>query len=99
MESGDEIVRRLDDQWKLGLWDADIALPFLVCLFLAYASGTSFGWLTFPAIGLFLSRKMARIKAHSHDAIALHWAYWNLPVNPATALRATPPSHYRRMVG
>jgi conjugal transfer pilus assembly protein TraL len=29
----------------------------------------------------------------------MHWLYWHLPTSPITAMRATPPSHIRRMVG
>jgi len=29
----------------------------------------------------------------------MHWLYWHLPPSPMTAMRATPPSHIRRMVG
>ena len=49
--------------------------------------------------GFFLSRWISRTKADKHPAFAMHWAYWALPTNPATAMRATPPSHIRRMVG
>ena len=39
------------------------------------------------------------IKADKHPAFAVHWLYWHLPTSPLTAMRATPPSHIRRMVG
>ena len=55
--------------------------------------------LTHTAVGLFLSRWVSRTKADKHPAFAMHWAYWALPTNPLTGLRATPPSHLRRMVG
>ena len=42
---------------------------------------------------------IARIKADKHPAFAVHWLYWHLPTSPLTAMRATPPSHIRRMVG
>ena len=45
----------------------------------------------------FLSEE--RIKADKHPAFAVHWLYWHLPTSPLTAMRATPPSHIRRMVG
>ena len=41
----------------------------------------------------------ARLKADKHPAYAIHWLYWHLPASPLTAMRATPPSHLRRMVG
>jgi len=49
--------------------------------------------------GLLTSRWIARIKADKHPAFAMHWLYWHLPTSPVTAMRATPPSHIRRMVG
>jgi type IV conjugative transfer system protein TraL len=49
--------------------------------------------------GIFVSRWIARIKADKHPAFAIHWLYWHLPASPMTAMRATPPSHIRRMVG
>ena len=51
------------------------------------------------ATGLLTSRWIARIKADKHPAFAMHWLYWHLPTSPITAMRATPPSHIRRMVG
>jgi conjugal transfer pilus assembly protein TraL len=42
---------------------------------------------------------MARIKSDKHPAFAMHWMYWHFPTNPLSAMRATPPSHIRRMVG
>jgi conjugal transfer pilus assembly protein TraL len=51
------------------------------------------------AMGLFVSRWIARLKADKHPAFAIHWLYWHLPASPLTAMRATPPSHIRRMVG
>ena len=37
MEAKTYIPRRLDDQWKIGWWDLDVAVPFLFCFFLVYA--------------------------------------------------------------
>jgi conjugal transfer pilus assembly protein TraL len=99
MQSDTYIPRRLDDQWKIGFWDIDVAAPFLFCLFIGYAAGTKLGFLLCCGVGVFLSRWVSRAKADKHPAFALHWAYWALPANPVTALRATPPSHLRRMVG
>ncbi|HRO57550.1 MAG TPA: type IV conjugative transfer system protein TraL [Burkholderiaceae bacterium] len=99
MDENADNLRRLDDQWKLGLWDMDVALPFLVSLFLAWLNSSWLGWLLLPVAGLMASRRMSRLKWHTHEAIAWHWAYWHLPSNPMTSMRATPPSHLRRMVG
>jgi conjugal transfer pilus assembly protein TraL len=97
--SDNYIPRRLDDQWKIGFWDADVAFPFLLLLFVGWVSGSKLGFVVFAMVGLFLSRLVSRSKADKHPAFALHWAYWALPSNPLTDLKATPPSHIRRMVG
>jgi len=36
MQSDTYIPRRLDDQWKLGFRDADVAFPFVFALFVGY---------------------------------------------------------------
>lgn len=99
MDDQSNVLRRLDDQWKIGLWDVDVALPFSFSLLLAWLAGSWLGWMLFPAAGLWVSRRLARTKWRTHEAIVWHWVYWYLPSNPMTSMRATPPSHYRRMVG
>lgn len=99
MQSDTLILRRLDDQWKIGFWDADVAFPFLFSLFVGYMSSTKLGFFLCALAGLWCSRWISRTKADKHPAFAMHWAYWALPANPITALKATPPSHVRRMVG
>ena len=99
MESNTYIPRRLDDQWKIGLWDADIAAPFLFFLMVGYLSSSKLGFAICLTVGLGLSRWIARVKSDKHPALAMHWAYWALPPNSITSLRATPASHLRRMVG
>ena len=32
------IPRRLDDQWKIGFWDVDVAAPILFGLFMGYVA-------------------------------------------------------------
>ncbi|WP_418319605.1 type IV conjugative transfer system protein TraL [Piscinibacter sakaiensis] len=93
------IPRRLDDQWKIGFWDMDVAGPVILGLFTGYLSGSKLSFAVCVIAGWFTSRWIARIKADKHPAFAIHWLYWHLPTNPFTALRATPPSHVRRMVG
>jgi conjugal transfer pilus assembly protein TraL len=88
MHADTYIPRRLDDQWKIGFWDVDVAAPALLGLFMLCL-----------VAGLLTSRWIARIKADKHPAFAIHWLYWHLPTSPLTAMRATPPSHIRRMVG
>lgn len=99
MQQDTFIPRRLDDQWKLGFWDADIAVPFLFFIFVGWMADSKLGFVLCTAAGFFLSRWISRAKADKHAAYALHWAYWALPSSPVTAMRATPPSHLRRMVG
>jgi conjugal transfer pilus assembly protein TraL len=99
MQTDTYIPRRLDDQWKLGFWDADVAAPILFCFILGYLSGSKMSFTFCMAIGIFVSRWLSRIKADKHPAFAMHWIYWALPPTPLTAMRATPPSHLRRMVG
>ena len=99
MRANTYIPRRLDDPWKIGFWDLDVAATFLFGLFLGYLSGSKLSFALCSAAGFLTSRSIARIKADKHPAFAMHWMYWHLPTNPMTALRATPPSHLRRMVG
>lgn len=93
------IPRRLDDQWKIGLWDVDVAAPVLLSIFIGYLSDSKWTFFVAVVAGLAVSRWLARRKANKHAAFALHWLYWYLPPTPLTSMRATPPSHIRRMVG
>ena len=99
MQAETYIPRRLDDTWKIGFWDADVAVPPLFCFFVGYMSGSKMSFAVCMAIGLYISRWFSRIKADKHPAFALHWIYWHLPSNPLTALRMTPPSYLCRMIG
>lgn len=99
MHADTYIPRRRDDQWKIGFWDVDVAAPLLFGLFMGYMSGSKFSFALCLAAGALTSRAIARIKADKHPAFAVHWLYWHLPTSPLTAMRATPPSHIRRMVG
>ena len=93
------IPSRLDDPWKIGFWDVDVAAPTLLGLFVGYLSGSGLAFALCLAAGFLASRWIARVKADRHPAFALHCLYWHLPTNPLWALSATPPSHIRRMVG
>lgn len=99
MQTDTFIPRRLDDTWKIGLWDADVAAPVLFFFCVGYAAGTKVAFVLCMLAGIALSRWLSRIKADKHPAFALHWFYWHFPTNPATAMRATPPSDVRRMIG
>ena len=99
MQAHPFIPRRLDDQWKIGLWDIDVAAPFAICLLLgvlanAGTKGTAAGAL----FGTVVAHWFAKKKADKHPAFAWHWVYWHLP-GLLSRMRATPPSHLRRMVG
>jgi type IV conjugative transfer system protein TraL len=53
MATETRIPRRLDDVWKLGFIDLDVALPFVVIfLFAALADSFQFGWKT--SLGVFM---------------------------------------------
>lgn len=99
MRADTYIPRRLDDQWKIGFWDVDVAAPVLLMFFVGYLAGTKLGFAACLAAGVALSRWVSRTKADKHPAFAIHWLYWHLPTNPLTSLAATPPSHIRRTVG
>lgn len=93
------IPRRLDDQWKVGLWDIDVAVPWLIAFMVFYtALGGMAGILVGGAGATFVGRAFARLKSDHHPAFAMHWAYWNLPAF-VVRFYATPPSHHRRMIG
>lgn len=93
------IPRRLDDQWKIGLWDVDVAAPVAFSIFLGWIAGTRLAFCLCLAVGIFFSRKLSKLKADKHAAFALHWMHWMLPTLPLTALRETPPAHIQRMIG
>lgn len=99
MQADTYIPRRLDDQWKIGFWDVDVAAPILLAFFIGYLSSSKVAFAVCMAAGIAVSRWISRLKADKHPAFAIHWLYWHLPTNPATSMRATPPSHIRRMVG
>ncbi|MDO8777346.1 MAG: type IV conjugative transfer system protein TraL, partial [Burkholderiaceae bacterium] len=40
MQADTYIPRRLDDQWKIGFWDIDVAAPVLFFFFVGYLSGS-----------------------------------------------------------
>ena len=77
MHADTYIPRRLDDQWKIGFWDVDVAAPLLFGLFMGYMSGSKFSFALCLAAGFLTSRAIARIKADKHPAFAVHWLYWH----------------------
>lgn len=93
------IPRRLDDQWKIGLWDVDVAAPVLFSCFLGFMAGSKLSFALSVGAGLAMARWMRRMKAEKHPAIVLHFLYWYLPPSPFNSLKATPPAAIDRMVG
>jgi hypothetical protein len=51
MHADTYIPRRLDDQWKIGFWDVDVAAPLLFGLFMGYMSGSKFSFALCLAAG------------------------------------------------
>ena len=90
MQADTYIPRRLDDQWKIGFWDVDVAAPIVLAFFIGYLSSSKAAFAACMAAGIAVSRWISRLKADKHPAFALHWLYWHLPTNPATSMRATP---------
>lgn len=93
------IPRRLDDSWKVGLWDIDVAIPFAFCLTLGFMGGTKAIFVTSVFCGVLLGRWISRMKADRHPAFLLHWLYWTFPSMLSIRLRVTPPSSIRRFIG
>lgn len=93
------IPRRLDDQWKVGLWEMDVAVPWLFIVMLFYSTtGGMLGTLLGVGVASYVGRLISRSKGDHHPAFALHWAYWHLP-EFVIKMNCLPPSHYRRMIG
>lgn len=93
------IPRRLDDAWKIGLWDIDVAAaPFFFAM-VGWLSHSALGFAIAIAAGIYVARRISRVKSDKHAAYALHWVFWHFPTNPATKMRSTPPSSCQRMIG
>ena len=100
MEKNDQsyILRRLDDPWKIGLWEMDVAVPFCFCVFFGMLRGTATSLAAGVALGYLLSRTVSRIKAAKHQAFFKHFLYWILPAS-FSRTRGLPPSAQQEMVG
>ena len=92
------ILRRLDDPWKIGLWELDVALPFAFCAFFGMLRGTAVSLIVAVALGFIVARKVSRIKAAKHPQFFKHFLYWILPPF-LSRTRALPPSAQHEMVG
>nr|MBL8455662.1 type IV conjugative transfer system protein TraL [Zoogloeaceae bacterium] len=93
------IIRRLDDPWKLGLWELDVALPFAFCLMMGIVKGTALALIASVLIGWFIAARVTKIKAAKHPKYFKHILYWTLPPLVGLAPRAFPPSAQNEMVG
>lgn len=98
MEDQSYILRRLDDPWKIGLWELDVALPFSFCAFMGMMRGTAVGLVVGVALGFFISRTVSRIKAAKHPGFFKHILYWMLPPM-LSRIKSLPPSAQHEMVG
>lgn len=93
------VLRRLDDPWKLGLWELDVALPFAFCLMMGIMKGTALGLLVSILIGWFVSHRVTKVKAAKHPKYFKHLLYWLMPPLIGLAARALPPSAQTEMMG
>lgn len=93
------ILRRLDDPWKLGLWELDVAVPFVFCAFFGMLRGTVLSMVIGVGIGFLVSQRISRIKAARHPKYFKHLIYWLMPPVFPGALKALPPSAQHEMVG
>lgn len=93
------ILRRLDDPWKLALWELDVALPFALCLFFGLLKGTATGLGLSVLVGWFITNRISRIKSRGHPRYFRHLIYWIFPPEIALTPKALPPSAQHEMVG
>ncbi len=94
----DRILRRLDDPWKLGLWELDIAVPFCACLCAGMIRGTTPAFIGSAIVGWLVCKRIARLKAARHSGFFTHFMYWWLP-GEFYPVKSMPPSAQREMVG
>ena len=99
MNDSTYIPRRLDDPWKIGFWDVDVAAPVLFGALVGYLSANKLSFFVCLGIGWLLASWVSHTKQDKHPAFVLHWLYWHLPSLPMTALYTSPPSYLRRLVG
>jgi conjugal transfer pilus assembly protein TraL len=95
------ILRRLDDPWKLGVWEMDVASVFVFFLMLGFMKGSMGALFGFAALGAFVVWRISKLKAMRHTGFLWHFMYWWLPAEllyivPRGVL---PPSNYRDLAG
>ena len=52
MQADTYIPRRLDDQWKIGFWDVDVAAPIVLAFFIGYLSSSKAAFAACMAAGI-----------------------------------------------
>lgn len=93
------IPRRLDDMWKVGLWDLDVFFVWVMTVGIAQMGLRGFGGMVVGGVlGTLLAAKFGRMKADKHQAFILHWVHWHLPAE-LMRMDRTPPTRIERMVG
>ena len=60
MQADTYIPRRLDDQWKIGFWDVDVAAPIVLAFFIGYLSSSKAAFAACMAAGIAVSRWISR---------------------------------------
>lgn len=93
------ILRRLDDPWKLGLWELDVAMPFTFCLVMGLLKGTALALFSSVAVGWFIASRITKVKAAKHPKFFRHLLYWMLPPISGLSPKSFPPSAQHEMVG
>ncbi len=97
---GSRILRRLDDPWKLGLWELDVAGTFVFFLCLGFMKGTMGAFFAAIVAGYFVCSRISKLKAMRHTGFLWHFLFWWLPQEAMFISRdLLPPSHYRELVG
>jgi type IV conjugative transfer system protein TraL len=98
MDGQSYILRRLDDPWKIALWELDVALPFITCLFFGVIRGTVTSLLVGVVAAIVAGRVIGRIKAMRHPGYFKHLIWWLLP-SEISFSNAFPPSNQQEMIG
>jgi conjugal transfer pilus assembly protein TraL len=94
------VLTRLNDAWRLGMWELDVALPALVFGFFGLVKGTGLSLAIGAGIGLWLSWRVSKLKAAQHPGYAKHWLYWYFPnIGIVNNFKILPDSAVREMVG
>lgn len=94
------ILRRLDDPWKLGLWELDVAGTFVFFLCLGFMKGTMASFFGSVVLGYFVASRISKLKVMRHTGFLMHFMYRWLPREVMFMPRGViPPSHLRVLTG